>query len=161
MPCRDGRVLVEVSGLPGLRVGLRVRGQRRQSVLGVDNETRVVIGGARREVCCQGCTVRVTLSVVGTRAMRLAAEMVTIACKRRQQQCCYCCRMNGSAGMFMESARSAQGGPHYWARGRTDALLTLHTRTAARLGAFDRANALYLQFALHDYIAAHMPLWSA
>ena len=69
--------------------------------------------------------------------------------------------MNGSAGMLMESARSAQGGPHYWARGRTDALLTLHTRTAARLGAFDRANALYLQFALHDYIAAHMPLWSA
>jgi hypothetical protein len=30
------------------------------------------------------------------------------------------------------------GCPHYWARGRTDALLTLHT-TAARLGAFDRA----------------------
>jgi hypothetical protein len=52
----------------------------------------------------------------------------------------------------MESARSAQGGPHYWARGRTDALLTLHTRTAARLGAFDRANALYLQFALHDIL---------
>jgi hypothetical protein len=31
------------------------------------------------------------------------------------------------------------GCPHYWARGRTDALLTLDTFTAARLGAFDRA----------------------
>jgi hypothetical protein len=62
------------------------------------------------------------------------------------------------AGMLDVERKIGSGCPHYWARGRTDALLTLHTLTAARLGAFDRATVYICNLHCMIQCCAYAPI---